>query len=137
GGATRGFVGEPAADHEVLAHGQLGKDAGILRRIADAALGPLVRWQPGDVLAAEANPTGAHRQQARDAFDDGRAAGAGATDQRDDLTVADLERHAAQDVRGSAKGIYSLDFKQHALVLRRLKPRAARREECWRRPCSP
>src|SRR4029077_4420689 len=116
GGAARGLVGEPAADHEVFGHRQLREDAGILGRIADAALGALVRRELGDVLSAEANLTRAHREEARDALDDGGAPGAVAPDQRHDLPVADAQRHAAQDVRGPAKGIDGLDLEQHSLV---------------------
>src|SRR5262249_38729158 len=136
-GAARGLVGEPAADHEVFGHRQLRKDAGILGRIADAALGALVRREVGGVLSAEANLTRTQWEEAGDALDDGGAPGAVAPDQRDDLTVVDAQRYAAQDVRRSAKGIYGLDLEQHLLVLRDLRPIAARREGCWRRPCSP
>src|SRR5262249_30065032 len=101
------------------------------------ALGALVRREFGDVLSAEANLTRAHREEARDALDDGGAPGAVAPDQRDDLSVVDAQRYAAQDVRGSATGIYGLDLEQHLLVLRDLMPTAARREGCWRHPCSP
>src|SRR5262249_13006037 len=137
GGAARGLVGEPAADHEVLGHRQLRKDAGVLGRIADAASGPLVRREFVSVLCAEANLTRAHREEAGDALDDGGAPGAVAPDQRDDFIVVDAQRYAAQDVRGPAKGIYGLDLEQHLLVLRDLRPIAARREGCWRRPYSP
>ena len=122
--AARGFVGKPAADHEILGHRQLGEDSGVLRRITDAAPGALMRREFGDVLAAEANPTGAHRQEAGDTLDDGGASGAIASDQRNHLGVADLKRHAAQDVRRPAKGVYSFNLEQHVLVLR--LPRAER-----------
>src|SRR5262249_15226041 len=103
----------------------------------DAALGGVVRREFGDVLSAEANLTRAHREETGDALDDGGAPGAVAPDQRDDFIVVDAQRYAAQDVRGPAKDIYGLDLEQHLLVLRDLRPTAARREGCWRRPCSP
>src|SRR5258707_31525 len=83
GGAARGLVGEPAADHEVFGHRQLREDAGILGRIADAAPGVLVRRELGDVLSAEANITRSHREETGDALDDGGTPRAVAPDQRD------------------------------------------------------
>src|SRR5262249_57341477 len=93
-GAARGLVGEPAADHEVFGHRQLRKYAGILGRIADAALGALVRREFGDVLSAEANLTRTHREEASDALDDGGAPGAVAPDQPYRLTVGDAHRYS-------------------------------------------
>src|SRR5262249_55731181 len=106
GGAARGLIGEPAAEHKVLGHRQLRKYAAIHGRIPDAALGALVRREFGDVLSAEANVTRAHREKAGDALDNGGASSAVAPDQRDDFIVADAQRYAAQNVRWSAKGIY-------------------------------
>jgi hypothetical protein len=137
GGATRGLAGQPVADHQVLGHRQLGKDAGILRRIADAAFGAPVRRHAGDVLAVEANFTGPHGEQTHDALDDGGAPGAVAADQGDDLAVVDRQRYAVQNVRGTAEGVDGIDLEQHLVFLRLLKPTAVRREGCWRRPCSP
>ena len=51
------------------------------------------------------------------------------------LAVIDGQRHAAQNMRRAAEGIYGLDLEQHLNALSNLKPTAARREGCWRRRC--
>src|SRR5262249_21018460 len=55
-------------------------------------------------------------KQAGDALDDGGAAGAVAPDQRYDLVGTDVDRHAVQDVGGTAIGVDVLDLEQHGVL---------------------
>jgi len=103
-------VTEPAADHQVLADGQVGEHPAILGRVADAAPGALVRRQPIEALAAEHDLAGPHRQEAHDALDGCRLAGAVAADEADDLVGADAERQPVQNVCRTAVGVDRLDL---------------------------
>src|SRR5438128_1751327 len=96
GGAPAGP--RPGRDLDVLGDGEVREDAGIFRRPAQPEPGDLVGaaavdGPPMKLDRARSRPEIAHdRPQGR------RLARAVATDQADDLTGPDLERHAAQDV---------------------------------------
>src|SRR5438046_2289925 len=87
----RDALAEPGGDLKVLLDGQVGEDAAVLRRIADAEPRALVRGQPRDVPALEAHGAAARRQQPHDRVDRRRLAGAVAADQTDGLAGADRE----------------------------------------------
>src|SRR5205814_1562268 len=72
---------EQAADLQIFLHRQVGKEAAVLGRVADAEPRSPVRRHRADVLALEGDLAGAQRQQADDAVDGGGLAGAVASDQ--------------------------------------------------------
>src|SRR2546425_8402818 len=53
GSGGRGLLAEPGGGLEVLLDGEIGKDAAILRRVADAPARPLVGRTPRDLPAPE------------------------------------------------------------------------------------
>jgi hypothetical protein len=112
---TAAFLGdglaEPATDHQVLADRQFRKHPAIFRRIADAALGALVRRQPTQILATKVDIAAPQGQEAHDALDRRGLAGAIATNQADDLVSPDIERNAVQNVGRAAIGVDRIDFK--------------------------
>ena len=88
------------AHHEVLEHRHAREDATALRNLHETAPDELVGAHTagavGDLLAGEADLAAANRHDSRDAHQRGGLAGAVAADQRDDLALADLERHLVQ-----------------------------------------
>src|SRR5207247_476079 len=101
----RGLLAEPGGDLEVLLDGEIGKDAAILGRVADAHARPLVRRPPRDLLALEANDAAARWQEPHDRIDGGRLAGAVATHETDRLAGADGQRDRAEDRRRASSSI--------------------------------
>src|SRR5262249_8506249 len=95
-------LAQPRRDLEVLLHGEVGEDSAILRRVADAQARALVGGQPRDVTALEVDAAGARRQQAHDAVDGRRLAGAGATHETHDLAGAEGQRDRAEDLGRAA-----------------------------------
>ena len=87
---------EPA-ELEVFARGEERKDVAAFRHQRDAGKRALVRGEPRDVFAAEADRARARRQQSRDGAQGGRFSGAVRADQRDDLALVHLDRDAAAD----------------------------------------
>ena len=97
--------GEPRGDLEVLLDGQVGEDAGVLGRVADAEEGPLVRGQVRDVPAPERDLPDAHREEPHDAVVRRRLPRAVSADEADRLAVVDGERDATEDLRRPAVGV--------------------------------
>src|SRR5262249_17800633 len=99
-----------AADVEILPHGQVGKDAAILRHEAEPAARDLERPQPRNVFAEKAHRAAALRDESHQRLDRGRLAGALAPHQRDDFTAAYMERRREQNLRGAIPRLESIDF---------------------------
>jgi hypothetical protein len=64
-----------------------------------------VGGEPRELAAVEGDPTGARRNQAHDAPERRRLARAVASDEGDDLTGADVERDALEDMRLAVVGL--------------------------------
>src|SRR5207253_9251306 len=93
----------------VLVARQIGKDAGVLGRVADAEPRALVRGQRGDVAAAEADPPRARRQEPDDGVDRGGVPRAVAPHETHRLAFAHGERDAAEELRWAAMRVDTLD----------------------------
>src|SRR5258708_10312827 len=130
-----GLCREPAADHEVLGYGELRKDAGVLRCVADAALGPPMRWQRRDLLAAKPDAAGMDGKQPGDALDDGRTSGAVAPDEGYDLVTIHAYPHTAHDMSGSSVSVDIGNFEQHRSPS--LTPPMIHQPPCSQLPLSP
>src|SRR5262249_52350924 len=78
-----------------------------------------MRREAGDLPPVEPDMSGAYRKKTNNALNDGGAAGGVASHQRYHFVIAHVERYAAQDMRGAAKGVDVLDFQQHARRLLR------------------
>src|SRR3989441_5098301 len=110
GSGGRGLLAEPGGDLEVLLDGEIGKDAAILGRVADAHARPLVGRTPRDLLALEAHDAAARWQEPHDRIDGGRLAGAVATHETDRLAGADGQRDRSEDLGGAAIGLDPLQL---------------------------
>src|SRR5260370_41677096 len=76
-----------------------------------------MRRQGRDLFFPEPDPAGANREQADDALDDGGAPSPVASHQGHHLVGIDVDRHAAQDMRGASVGIDVVDLEQHRFCL--------------------
>ena len=74
-----------------LGHGEVGKQARLLKRTAQAAQGALVGRKAGDVLSVDENPPLIGRQEPADHVEEGGLAGPVVTEQADDLTRPNFE----------------------------------------------
>src|SRR6267143_2892531 len=104
------LIAEPATDHQVLAHRQIGKNSAILGRIADATFRPLVRREPGHVFVMEQYLSGPDREKSHDALDRGGLAGPVTPDEAHHFLLVDAQRHAAEDVGRAAVGVDRIDL---------------------------
>ncbi len=87
-----------ATDHHVLERGQVREQADVLERPRDAALGDLVRLEPGERLAVEDELAVVLLIDAGQHVEETRLAGAVGADQPVDLAVADREAHVRERV---------------------------------------
>ena len=83
---------EVGADHDVLAHADLGERLGDLEGAHHAGGADAMRRQAGDVLALEGDTAGIGRVEAGDGREQCRLARAIGADQADDLSLAHVER---------------------------------------------
>ena len=83
---------EIGADHDVLAHADLGEGLRDLERAHHARGADPVRRQAGDVLALEGDPAGIGRVEARDGGKQRRLARPVGPDQAHDLALPHVER---------------------------------------------
>ena len=85
-----------ATDEDVVQGGQLTEHLGVLERTGDTAPGDLVRRQREQVFTVERDPARPRTVEPGDQVEDGRLAGAVGADQREDLSIADLDAELAQ-----------------------------------------
>jgi hypothetical protein len=90
------FPVEPAGEREVFLDGQRREHALSARHHRDAAAGGFVRRSMGEVAAVEHNGTATHLDQTGNSLQEGGLPRSVRTEQRDDLTLVDLEVHAEQ-----------------------------------------
>src|SRR3954454_12313374 len=102
-----------AADVEIFQHGEIGKDAPVLRHEAEAPSRDLERLELRDILAEEADGSGALGDQPHQRLERRRLAGAVAAHERDHLAVADVKRRLEQDLRGAIPRLEACDL-EHA-----------------------
>src|SRR5437667_321686 len=98
-------------DLEVLFDGEIVEDSAILGRVADAKTRSLVRGESRDVPASERHAARAQREQAHDAVDGGRLAGAVAADEADRFPFAHPQRHGSENLRLTTEGVDALQLK--------------------------
>ena len=82
---------DPVGDDEVVAHGRVGEQLDPLERPADAEPGAFVDAEPGDVGAVELDDATVGPQDAEDAVEERRLAGAVRADQPDALALLDVD----------------------------------------------
>src|SRR5262249_46615863 len=99
------FLGQGLADLEVFRHREVGEDPRVLRSVADASQGPLVRGQLADVAPVEGDDTALHGAEAHDAVDGGGLARSAAPDQAQRLLLPHPEGDVAEDLGGTTEGI--------------------------------
>ena len=107
-----GGVPVRGAEHDVLAHGQAGKDAPALGNMSDAELDDRARAKPADRFAVEQDRAGVRRGKAGNRAQRGRLARAVGAQQRNDRALVDCERDAAQGFDLAVRDAEVLDFKQ-------------------------
>ena len=100
---------DPVGDHEVVAHGRVGEQFDPLEGAADAEPGAFVDPQAGDVGAVELDDAAVGSQDAEDAVEERRLAGAVRADQSDALALLDvdvdlIERDDARELLADAAG---------------------------------
>src|SRR4051794_24811160 len=104
---------------EVLEHGHAREDPPALGRLRDPDLGHGVARQALDLRAVEHDPSGARRHDAGDRPQRRRLAGAVRADQRDDLTLVDLERDALERLDRAVEGVDVLHEEDGLVAVRR------------------
>src|SRR5437867_3412190 len=92
------------AEQQVLVHRELGKDVAVLRHVADAAVRDLVSLLAQQLLASPLDRA-LRLDQAHDGLYRGRAAGAVAPEQRNDLAGLHFEVHAMQHMALAVEGV--------------------------------
>jgi hypothetical protein len=83
-------------DQDVVERGELTEHLGVLERTGDTAPGDLVRRQREQVFTVERDPARQRTVESGDQVEHGRLAGAVGADQREDLSIADLDAELAQ-----------------------------------------
>ncbi len=102
------------ADEEVFGNGEIGKDAAVLRHVAEAGAGDSGRRRVGDVVAVENDPPRTLFDKADDAFQRRRFAGAVAAKQGDDLAALHLEADVEENLCAAVERAELVDFEPHA-----------------------
>jgi hypothetical protein len=102
------------AQHQVLAHRELGNDLPPLGHIADATPGPLVRRHGGQLPILQLHRSRALPQQPDDGLEQGGLAHAIAPDQTHHLARAHAHVDVAQDVALAVIDVQPTHFKQVA-----------------------
>ena len=97
---------------QVFHHREQPEDAAVLRHIADAEAGELVRRQAGDGVAVEQHGAVARPNEAHDGFQRRAFADAVAAEEADHLAGTDMKRNAVQDVAFAVIGVHVLDQDQ-------------------------
>ena len=106
-----------SSDGERLGRGEGREQARLLERPTQPALGPLVRGEVLDVLAGQDDAPAVHLQEAGDAVEQRRLAGAVLPDEPDDLTLAEVERHLV-DGPDPAEALHDVaDLEDHRRLL--------------------
>ena len=100
---------------EVLEHGHPREQLPPLGRLGDAAGDDVVRGVVGDVLAAEPDLAAARVVEPVDRAQGRRLARAVGAEQRDDLAVAHLERHALERVNRAVVGVDVFELEDRGL----------------------
>src|SRR5262249_20934113 len=98
GGSVALRLGQRGAEEEVLLDRQIGKDPAALEDVAEPAPDDPVGWQPVDPTALEQDRAGRPAHQSRDRVEDRALAGAGRTEQGDDLARPDAEVDPPEDL---------------------------------------
>src|SRR5260370_1008045 len=104
---------------QILGHAQVGQDPPLLGHIGDAGARHLVGGQLRELAAVEGDGAAARGDQPHDALERRRLARAVPADERHDLTGADRERDALQDVRVAVLRVETLDGEQRHLAMPR------------------
>src|SRR5262245_48318912 len=100
------------AEAQVLEDGQVGQHAPLLRNPRDAAPDDLVRWQAREIVAAQAYAAARWAREPHDRAQRRRLARAVATDEADDVALANRKRDALQDVRLAVVRMNVLELEQ-------------------------
>src|SRR5215467_14702358 len=87
------------AHEEIFRHREIAEDAPVLWHPADAEPADLVRQERVERLPVEGDGAARHLDKAHDGLEGGGLARAVAPEQRDDLALARLERHAVEHPR--------------------------------------
>src|SRR5262249_44193514 len=99
----------PCGQQEVLAYGERREDPASLRHEGDASPRDAVRRPALNRLPLDPDPALAGRSEPHHAANQRGLAGAVAPEEGDDLTRADAERHAVQDVAVPVVGVDAVD----------------------------
>src|SRR5262249_17428178 len=124
--AARDLGMEP--DQHVLENTQMAEETAVLERAAHALRGDLVRREPVDRLALEADAAGLRHGVAGDRVEERRLAGAVGADEGDDLAGRDAERDAI-DGGQSAEADRDLGDLEERRALSRAHSDLGRRDE--------
>ena len=112
---------EVGADHDVLAHADLGERLGDLEGAHHAGGADAMRRQAGDVLAVEGDAAGIGRVEAGDGREQRRLARAVGPDQADDLALAHVERGLVDGLQ-AAERLGELAHLKHGAAFVRNRP---------------
>jgi hypothetical protein len=114
-----GDAGPVEAGAPILHHREQAEDAAILRHVADAALGELVRGESRDGPALKRDRALPWPHQAHDGLQRRALADAVASQQAHDLTLADGKRDPVQDVTLAVVGVDAVDGDERGGSVRR------------------
>src|SRR5206468_5991794 len=84
------------AEHEVVDHVHEWEELDVLEDARDPEASDLVRPQPSEITFAEAHVAGARPVDPVQAVEEGGLPGTVGTDDREQLALADVERHVVQ-----------------------------------------
>ena len=106
--------GSVAADLEVFLHRHGREEAPPLRDERDAQTAEIVRRDRGQVASVEASAARPDRQEAGERVDERGLAGAVGPDHRDELSVADSQRHVPDGHGVAVRNLEPLDLKHRS-----------------------
>jgi hypothetical protein len=102
----------PPRHFQVLADREIAEDAPLFRDVPDPLARDTVGRQPGQVAAPQNDAPRPRRNQSDDALERRRLAGAVASEETDDLTLADVEREVEEDVAIAVVGVDPEDLEK-------------------------
>src|SRR5579864_2465448 len=132
---SHAFAGKDGRQQKILLRAEAGKNPTLFRTVAHAQPGNSVCWPGNDFAPIDHDRTGALLHQPENRLQRGGAAGAVASQKRNQLAAVYREVHAVQDVRLAVKSMQATDS-QILNPARRRRVHRSRRGN-FRHGCSP
>ena len=110
-----------AADQQVLGHGHVREELGVLEGAAHPCERDLVDWHMGDVAAIEHDVARKRPIHAVDAIEERGLTSAVRSDDRDQLAIGGIKRHAVEGRETPEAQAEIANLERHQLHHRRLR----------------